>query len=75
MRRTVEAENADRLALMKQLAAERRIPLAQVETEQAERWRESAFPGEWIEAQVDGTWRWQQKAAAESDTAAPPETP
>lgn len=75
VRRTVEAENADRLALMKQLAAERRIPLAQVETEQAELWRDRAFPGEWIEAQVDGTWRWQQKAATGSDTAVPPETP
>jgi uncharacterized protein YdbL (DUF1318 family) len=75
VRRTVEAENADRLALMKQLAAERRVPLAQVETEQAELWRDRAFPGEWIETQVDGTWRWQQKAATASDAATPGETP
>jgi uncharacterized protein YdbL (DUF1318 family) len=61
VRRTVEAENADRLALMKQLAAERRVPLADIEAEQANLWRERSFPGEWIEAQVDGAWRWQQK--------------
>lgn len=62
VRRTIEAENADRLALMKQLAAERRLPLAQIETEQATLWRERAFPGEWVEAQdADGTWRWVQK--------------
>jgi uncharacterized protein YdbL (DUF1318 family) len=61
-RRTVEAENADRLALMKQLAAERRVPMAQIETEQATLWRERAFPGEWTETQgTDGTWRWEQK--------------
>ena len=75
VRRTVEAENADRLALTKQLAAERRVPLAQVETEQAELWRDRAFPGEWIETQVDGTWRWQQKAATGSEAAPPPATP
>ena len=67
VRRTVEAENADRLALMKQLAAERRVPLATIETEQANLWRERAFPGEWIEVQVDGAWRWQQKQGNPSD--------
>ena len=62
VRRTMEAENADRLALMKQLAAERRVPLPQIEAEQATLWRERAFPGEWVEVQeADGTWRWAQK--------------
>jgi uncharacterized protein YdbL (DUF1318 family) len=62
VRRTLEAENADRLSLMKQLAAERRVPMADIEAEQAALWRERAFPGEWIEAQgTDGTWRWEQK--------------
>jgi hypothetical protein len=47
---------------MKQLAAERRAPLPQIETEQATLWRERAFPGEWSEVQEsDGTWRWVQK--------------
>lgn len=66
-RRTVEAENADRLALMKQLAAERRVPMVDIETEQANLWRERAFPGEWTEVQVDGTWRWQQKPGGPPD--------
>ena len=62
VRRTIEAENADRLALAKQLAAERRVPLAQIEAEQAALWRERAFSGERIEMQgADGTWRWEQK--------------
>jgi uncharacterized protein YdbL (DUF1318 family) len=62
VRRLVEAENADRLALMKALAAERRVPLAQIQTEEAAFWREHAFAGEWIEAEApDGTWRWVQK--------------
>lgn len=62
VRRTIEAENADRLTLMKQLAAERRVPLAQIEAEQATLWRERAFPGEWVEVETpDGTWQWQQK--------------
>jgi hypothetical protein len=63
VRRTVEAENADRTALMRTLAAERRQPLATIEAEEAKLWRERAFPGEWIEAeQPDGEWRWSQKA-------------
>jgi len=61
-RRTLEAENADREALMKQLAAERRVPLAEIETEQANLWRERAFTGEWIEVEgPDRTWQWLQK--------------
>ena len=39
----------------------RRARMAEIETEQANLWRERAFPGEWIETQVDGTWRWEQK--------------
>ena len=68
VRRTLEAENADRLALMKQLAAERRVPMADIEAEQANLWRERAFPGEWIEVEIDGTWRWQQKQGGSSET-------
>lgn len=63
--RTVEAENADRAALMRRFAEAERQPLAQVEADQARLWRERAFAGEWIEEQgADGTWRWIQKAAA-----------
>jgi hypothetical protein len=58
----VAAENADRTALMKVEATERRVPLATVEAEQAAEWRQRAFDGEWIEEQqADGTWRWVQK--------------
>jgi len=61
-RRTLEAENADRLALMKQLAAERRVPMAQIEAEQATLWRERAFPGEWTEVEgPDRAWHWERK--------------
>ena len=62
--RTVEAENADRTALMRQLSESRRQPLARIEEEQARLWRERAFSGEWIEEQgADGVWRWAQKGA------------
>ena len=61
-RRTLEAENADRLALMKQLAAERRVPMAQIEAEQATLWRERAFPGEWTEVEgPDRACHWERK--------------
>ena len=39
-----------------------------IETEQANLWRERSFPGEWIEVQVEGTWRWQQKQGGSSET-------
>lgn len=59
---TVAAENADRLTLMRDEAADRRVPLATVEAERAEQWRDRSFPGEWIEErQPDGSWRWVQK--------------
>ena len=61
----VAAENADRSALMKAEAVQRRVPLATVEEEQAAEWRARAFPGEWIEEQQgDKTWRWTQKQAS-----------
>lgn len=72
--RAVEAENADRTALMRQLAETRRQPLARIEEEQAGLWRERAFTGEWIEERgADGVWRWVQKRAdgAEAPATAP----
>ena len=66
---TVEAENADRKALMKDLAAEHHVAQSRIEADQAALWRERAFPGEWIEQQrPDGTWTWVQKRA--NDTGA-----
>ena len=71
---TVEAENADRKALMKDLATEHHVARSRIETDQAALWRERAFPGEWIEQQQpDGTWTWVQKRA--NDTGAGGSTP
>lgn len=75
---TVEAENADRTALMRAMAADRRRPLAEIEAEQAALWRERAFPGEWIEVSTpDGTWQWAQQRAGDSSTevVSPPPAP
>jgi hypothetical protein len=75
---TVAAENVDRTALMRAEAAQRRVPLAVVEREQAAEWRRRAFAGEWIEEQQpDGTWRWLQKAPEQQAPATlePPPAP
>jgi hypothetical protein len=72
---TVTAENGDRTALMRTMAADRRRPLAEIEAEQAKLWRERAFPGEWIEVQgPDGTWQWAQQRAGDAavDVVPPP---
>jgi uncharacterized protein YdbL (DUF1318 family) len=62
VKETVDAENADRKALMKTLAAEDHVAQSRIEADQAQLWRERAFPGEWIEQQQpDGTWKWVQK--------------
>lgn len=75
---TVTAENADRTALMRAMAAEQRRPLAEIEAEQAKLWRRRAFPGEWIEVPAaDGTWQWRQQGAqdATADADEPPPAP
>jgi hypothetical protein len=66
VRRIVEAENADRLTLMRQIATERGVPLTDAETEQARLWREQSFAGEWIEVPGEGgACRWEQKRDAD----------
>ena len=58
----VAEENADRLVLMRQLAAERNMSLEDVQNQQGELWRNRSFSGEWIEVPQDNnTWRWTQK--------------
>lgn len=58
----VEAENADRLELMKSLAETQKMSLPDVQKRQAEGWRDRSFKGEWIELpQPEGTWVWAQK--------------
>lgn len=62
IRKTVEAENIDRMALMKERSAREKIPLPAVQKNQAELARKMAFQGEWIEEEKpDGTRQWVQK--------------
>lgn len=62
VRKTVTAENADRMALMKAEAEKEKISIDAVQQRQAELWRKRSFKDEWIEVPgTDGTWAWQQK--------------
>ncbi len=62
IRKTIEAENADRMALMKAQAEREKTPLPAVQKKQAELARKMAFKGEWIEVEkADGTSEWIQK--------------
>ena len=63
VRKTVEAENADRMAVMKSEASRGKIPLPRVQETQADLARKMAFKGEWIEVEKeDGTLEWLQKS-------------
>ncbi|MGA0110819.1 MAG: DUF1318 domain-containing protein [Chthoniobacterales bacterium] len=60
--KTVAEENADRMVVMRQLAAERNAPLEDVQAQQGELWRNRSFSGEWIETSAaPGEWTWTQK--------------
>ena len=60
--KVVAEENADRMVLMRQLAAERTMSLDDVQKQQGELWRNRSFSGEWIEVPQDNnTSRWAQK--------------
>jgi len=62
IRKTVEAENIDRMALMKAQAEREKIPLPTVQKKQADLARKMAFKGEWIEVEKpDGSREWIQK--------------
>lgn len=62
VQKTVDAENADRLAQMKDLAVSRKTTLAEIQKEQAGLWRNRAFKGELIEVESPpGAWIWQAK--------------
>ena len=62
VKKTAEAENADRRKLMEKLAKERGVQVSEVERTQAELFRQSAFPGEWYEqAEAGGAFVWKQK--------------
>ena len=62
LRKIVQAENASRMALMKEQSARDKIPLPAVQKKQAELARKMAFKGEWIEVEKsDGTLEWVPK--------------
>ena len=56
IRNTVNAENLDRMALMKKEADEQKVSLPTIQAQQGELWRNRAFKGEWIEVEKDGQW-------------------
>ena len=61
-RKTVDAENADRMALMKSDAEKQKSSLPQIQTKQAALAAKLAFKGEWIEVvKDDGSAEWIQK--------------
>ncbi|MFV0416963.1 MAG: DUF1318 domain-containing protein [Chthoniobacterales bacterium] len=65
VRKTIDAENADRKQIMKALAEKEKRPLPDVQAAQAEIWRNRSFGGEWIEEpQPDDSFKWVQKGAA-----------
>jgi hypothetical protein len=62
IRKTVDAENADRMALMKSDAEKQKTSLPQIQTKQASLAAKLAFKGEWIEVvKDDGLAEWTQK--------------
>ena len=62
IRKTVDAENADRMALMKSDAERQKMNLPQIQSKQASLAAKLAFKGEWIElVKDDGTAEWIQK--------------
>jgi hypothetical protein len=62
IRKTVDAENSDRMALMKSEAEKQKAALPQVQSKQASLAAKLAFKGEWIEiVKDDGSTEWIQK--------------
>ena len=62
IRKSIEAENADRMALMKSQASREKVPLPRIQKAQADLAQKMAFKGEWIEVEKkDGTLEWIQK--------------
>lgn len=57
IRNTVNAENLDRMDLMKKEADEQKVSLSTIQAKQGELRKNSAFKGEWIETQdAKGDW-------------------
>ena len=63
VRKTVAAENEDRMAIMKAASEKGRKSLPAVQSEQAVLWQKRSFEGELIEvANPDGTFAWVPKS-------------
>ncbi|MCX6969028.1 MAG: DUF1318 domain-containing protein [Verrucomicrobia bacterium] len=63
VRKTVAAENEDRMTLMKAAAEKGEKSLAAVQTEQGALWQKRSFEGELIEiTNPDGTFSWAPKS-------------
>lgn len=56
IRNTMNAENLDRMELMKKMADDQKVSLSTIQAQQGELWRNRAFKGEWIEVEKDGKW-------------------
>ncbi len=62
VRKTLSAENDDRMALMKSASERDKVSLPDVQRKQAELWQNRSFKNEWIEvAKPEGSWVWVQK--------------
>ncbi len=63
VKKTVEAENADRLFLMREEAKRRDVLVTEVQSEQWKARVKDAFKGEWVEIEANrpGTFRWVKK--------------
>ncbi len=64
VRKTVDAENADRKELMQTLSEQQKIPLATVEQQQGVLWYNRSFKGEMVQVKdpaQDNTWKWIAK--------------
>jgi uncharacterized protein YdbL (DUF1318 family) len=61
-KKTVDAENRDRMAIMQEIAKKSNLSLGDVQKQQADLAFKRAFNGEWMEtAQPDGTLKWVHK--------------
>lgn len=63
--KTVDAENADRVFLMTDIANSSQRQLSEVQGEQWHKRIAASFEGEWVEVggEVDDTYRWEEKGS------------
>ena len=70
VKKTVDAENADRNYLIEHEAKEKSSDVAEVRRIQWRHWQRKSFPGEWIEVEDggEGKFKWVQKQGASEDS-------